>query len=1483
MTRHTKEQRVAPLTSLNRHHVLSIAGTGLVLVALLLWVLRGEDAGAAFTLPVIASLLTCTVAYSLADLYAAETSRHLWAGYLNLAAMVAWLALGIVPGLLVVIAGPLLAALVRVVLPAHMRFARSTTQAAKLLIQRVSISGLGLLAAMSTAHLLAFTFPPETPADFAQVVLAILIGFSVIQRTGVSLFPGATLHEVVSVQMVLREGLLLAIVPALAITYREAGVIVFIALMGLSMAQMIRYHQMRVVQETLARRVSELTVLTDIAGTINVNLDSDESLEAIYRRVSSQIKVNTFVVTLFDNERNLVNNRFVIVDNMVRNDWPARPMDGTRVVDYVHDTREVLAGDRETLSRLGLSVPENLNVGNLLCVPLLVGEKALGALLITNSPAHPPFTEVERGILQSIAAQMSLAIRNSDLHDSHTGLARSVETMNRTLEQVVFNLDRADALRIAGEMAVEISGADRVGVMIYANEGEDLELVYMNHLDPLHVSALTAESGPNITVLTQPQARDIEDVDRLPHDHPMRELARLGNFRAVTHVPLRSGATIGGAIHLYYNAPHFSEPTRLRLLETLAYQVMAALDNAELLKALELYAAEQAQLVHLSRVSTSSLVLERLIAEITEIIRQMLSMDEVNIFLIGADSTTLERIASDDDEEQNYSIEFATLPELKIMRDQVHRNQRVFYHDDTMSDALHELMEWRAAQTLIILPMVANDAFQGIITLHSTSRRAFTDSEWRLAEMAANQVSTQLHNSQLFRETQHQLDLRLQELSLIEDLALDISSAPDTDQISRNVLEAATRATGAELAVIALRTGEGEYMRVISMEFDDYQWGFFEGQRLPESGVLGRVIQSHVAEIIPDNANDPDYAVGIANQSYRSSLAVPLISKGKAIGALNVESTTVNYFEDTHLRFLNNLAGHAVISIQNTELLTERQNRIETLTLLRDMSIRLATDIQNESVVDAILQTAIDLVQGEQAVLFDYDAENGKIAQLGYVKSVTENDLRATGTTYVPHIIAQQAADSREIIVIDDVEQHEYFAGYEGESLPYSSIIAAPMQYGAQVSYVLCVLMSRNRPTDESDRSAIELLSIQAVGHLENALLYQHIRADGSRRRAILDSARDGIIMLDREGLLNEANMSAESLLGIDLNEFLGQHFARTLMQVAQEGGFQEESATEALREMARVLRLEPQRITTRSFEVRRGGTVRYIEEVGSPVFDSEHNIIGRLLTLRDVTEDRLIAAYRDEITNMVVHDLRSPLGSIISSIVLAKEILSDPDDAMQDVVIPTLDISLDSATNLMDLVDNLLDIAKLETRRMPLKPGPTIVRELAEKAYTTLANSIREANVTVDVAVPDDLPLVDVDAEKLRRVLINLLDNAIRYTPTGTTVQIGAELQGRKVKVHVADSGTGIPADARDRVFEKFTQIKENKPQHGRKGTGLGLTFCKLVLEAHGERIWVESSGPLPGASFAFTLPVLADSRGTGEFKKVVTDEPRTRAQESA
>jgi two-component system, sensor histidine kinase and response regulator len=223
----------------------------------------------------------------------------------------------------------------------------------------------------------------------------------------------------------------------------------------------------------------------------------------------------------------------------------------------------------------------------------------------------------------------------------------------------------------------------------------------------------------------------------------------------------------------------------------------------------------------------------------------------------------------------------------------------------------------------------------------------------------------------------------------------------------------------------------------------------------------------------------------------------------------------------------------------------------------------------------------------------------------------------------------------------------------------------------------------------------------------------------------------------------------------------------------------------------------------------------------------------------------------RDDLTHMIVHDLRTPLTSVLSGLrTLACMEGLGPDHC------EILEMSLSGGETLLCMINDLLDISKLENGSMKLHVAEHHPADLVSAAMTQVQSLSRERGVRLLADLPEGLKPVLADGDKVVRALVNLLGNALKFTPRGGTVSVSAYVDGASgcTVFAVKDTGEGIPRDSFERIFEKFGQVDSRK--RGRKmSTGLGLTFCKLVTEAHGGRIWVESELG-KGSLFQFTIP---------------------------
>ncbi|HEX8173026.1 MAG TPA: response regulator [Thermoanaerobaculia bacterium] len=219
----------------------------------------------------------------------------------------------------------------------------------------------------------------------------------------------------------------------------------------------------------------------------------------------------------------------------------------------------------------------------------------------------------------------------------------------------------------------------------------------------------------------------------------------------------------------------------------------------------------------------------------------------------------------------------------------------------------------------------------------------------------------------------------------------------------------------------------------------------------------------------------------------------------------------------------------------------------------------------------------------------------------------------------------------------------------------------------------------------------------------------------------------------------------------------------------------------------------------------------------------------------------------RDDMRNMIVHDLRTPLTSLIVGLEMIGE------DGLDDVQREMTGIATSGAKTLLAMINDLLDVEKMESGHTTLHYESIVPSELMSGAINQVASLAKIEETSLLVELAPDLPRFEGDASKLTRTLVNLIANAIRFTNHGT-VTAAATLWREQIRFTVRDTGSGIPAAAFERIFEKFGQVD----RRSKVGTGLGLAFCKLAVEAHGGKIAVESTLGA-GSTFSFTIPLIA------------------------
>ena len=258
----------------------------------------------------------------------------------------------------------------------------------------------------------------------------------------------------------------------------------------------------------------------------------------------------------------------------------------------------------------------------------------------------------------------------------------------------------------------------------------------------------------------------------------------------------------------------------------------------------------------------------------------------------------------------------------------------------------------------------------------------------------------------------------------------------------------------------------------------------------------------------------------------------------------------------------------------------------------------------------------------------------------------------------------------------------------------------------------------------------------------------------------------------------------------------------------------------------------------------------RYLERLALPVWGGGRRAEGWMIVLRDVTEEHQVAETRKLITETLVHDLRSPLSAVVSAIDVMEDSLKN--EARSEILPQAIQVARRGSTRVLGMVESLLDISRLQSGTIELIRIPIDLQAVVDTILVDFLPQSQDYGVILRSEIPSRL-VVNADLHKITRVLTNLVDNALKFTPPGGQIIFSAAASGDKVEIRVSDTGPGIPAEFREKIFDQFAQVPGQRGR--RRGSGLGLTFCRLAIEGHGGRIWVESP-PDGGSAFIFTLP---------------------------
>jgi len=509
------------------------------------------------------------------------------------------------------------------------------------------------------------------------------------------------------------------------------------------------------------------------------------------------------------------------------------------------------------------------------------------------------------------------------------------------------------------------------------------------------------------------------------------------------------------------------------------------------------------------------------------------------------------------------------------------------------------------------------------------------------------------------------------------------------------------------------------------------------------------------------------------------------------------------------------------------------------LEILYNISRELAGSLELHEVLSRVLTLSAKNLGAERASLIVLDPQ----------KNVTDSvvlyhgEVGATDSQYMTDLINTGLAGwvmrNQQPALLPNTHQDARWLDltYDGKVIQDpKSALCMPVLHKERIIGMLTLVHAQINYFTTTHLQLLQAIADIAGIAIYNAQLYKDLEQNRNLYRGLFEGVADPIFVSNLAGDIIEFNRQAREISGYTQRELLKLNITRL-----------EDHSGKALTNLRNDKRDFPVKQYESRLRTRDGQQLPVEIRVSwNKPYDQDYV----LWIFHDTSERQQLESLRDSMTAMIYHDLRSPLANIVSSL----ELITDGMPSGQPTQMKQLlQIATRSSAHMQRLISSLLDIKRLEAGQEILRNTNVHLEKLVNEAIEICNPLIESKEITMETQIPSDVPPLKVDEDMIRRVVINLLENAVKFSPMHSRVIIGVKPNRNHVLVFVEDLGPGIPEGNREEIFEKYVRLEVD----GRsRGLGLGLAFCHLAVQAHGGTIWVEKNMPV-GSRFVFKLPM--------------------------
>ena len=760
--------------------------------------------------------------------------------------------------------------------------------------------------------------------------------------------------------------------------------------------------------------------------------------------------------------------------------------------------------------------------------------------------------------------------------------------------------------------------------------------------------------------------------------------------------------------------------------------------------------------------------------------------------------------------------------------------QPALVEDTTRDPRWLELPETlKGIRSALAVPMLRGERLVGVLTLVHREPGYFQEKHLQLVTSVANQAAIAIDNARLLLEAQR----RLAQLSALLEINQGLSSETPVQELLELVTLSAHGLLDASNTVLYLLDEGKQILQPMAAVGTDSVLLRQTPLRVGE-GLTGLVIQSQRSHIL-NEAHLSTISKHLEGTPLEPEalLSVPLILRGKAVGALTVGRYGEGMqFGPADLEIAELLASQAVVALNNARLYSQARQRAEDMVSLNRIARTVGSSLDLDEVLRRVIAELNRSFRVEAGSILLVDPERQDL----YFATTLEGGLERFLEVRIPlgvGIVGDVAQTGRPALVNRPNEDPRFYGKISSDvGFVTRNILCVPLISRDRVIGVIELLNKEGGEFDLEDLERLQGIAGTVAVAIENARLHAQTEAERGRLTAILTSTADAVIVTDAQGRLLLINPAAAHTFHLDPQKEIGRPFREALTheglrRLFERAGGLEHGLTEEL--------------TVEGPD----GKARTLYVNISPVRGTGGQILGLVAAMQDITTYKELDKMKSDFVATVSHDLKTPLTAIrgFADLVAMSGPLSEQ---QQEFIGRIKEVTREMAA----LIGDLLDLGKIEAG-VEMEQVPCDLKALAAEVVHDLEFRALEKQIVVEMQIPEQVPTVVGDPGRLKQVLANLVGNAIKYTPAGGHVWIRIFPEDDHLITSVQDTGIGISAHDQKQIFHKFYRVRTEETAHI-EGTGLGLSIARSIVERHGGRIWVESE-PGKGSTFFFSLPL--------------------------